>query len=925
MHALREINFDILGLSEVRRLGEVITEKENGDIFSYMGETKGQKGVGFIIKKHLKDKITKIYGVSERITVLALTICKKKMSIIQVYAPTEASTEEESDKFYNLLDDTINDIKTDSIIVMGDFNSKIGHKESAEEETMGPYGYGSRNERGEKLIHFAQGHKLKIINTFFKKPEGSRWTWQAPNGKIKNEIDFIMTDRIKDICNIQVVNGLKFDTDHRMIRVKMSVKKGKRHYFKQRATEPERLDKMKYLTTLKDNVQKMNEQRKEEMQCTYTNLEKCITQAAKSAKILDPKERRINKLTEDTRNLIERRERLRAQSEINPQLKEAFTELNKHTKREIRRDIRSFKHKQIQETIENYKSVKRARKQLSEGKHWILGVQDNEGRRQTARDEILAQATTFYSKLYTSTLPQSDQTHDPNSTIGNNEEVPHILTCEVRTALKELKNNKCPGDDGIYNEYIKLGQEVLIPVLTQLFNEIITTEVIPREWETSTIILLHKKGTRDNINNYRPISLSSNLYKLFMKIITRRLTKILDSNQPTEQAGFRTGFSTTDHLQTVNQLIEKSQEFNHTLFIAFLDFNKAFDSVEHAIVLQALLHQGVPIKYIRILGNMYNNCRAKVRTEKEGKEFKIKRGVKQGDPLSPKLFTSLLEHQFRKIEWKNEYGINIDGHKLTHLRFADDIVVFATSAQILKEMMNDIDTVSREAGLTLNTTKTKVMTNTIEDPIQLNQVPLEYVQQYIYLGQNISPNSNTEKEISRRIGLAWRKFWSLKFILMDKKQKTSIKAETLEKCVIPTLLYGCQTWSLTEKQKRTLQICQRRMERKILHITYRDRIRNDIIRSRTRMTDVATAAASRKWKWGGHVARMDHQRWTHKVTMWDPRIGWRNVGRQKTRWADHFKSIAGGQWSRVARNRERWKQLGRLEMTHNNRVSMNNS
>ena len=69
------------------------------------------------------------------------------------------------------------------------------------------------------------------------------------------------------------------------------------------------------------------------------------------------------------------------------------------------------------------------------------------------------------------------------------------------------------------------------------------------------------------------------------------------------------------------------------------------------------------------------------------------------------------------------------------------------------------------------------------------------------------------------------------------------------------------------------------------------------------MTDVATAAASRKWKWGGHVARMDHQRWTHKVAMRDPRIGWRNVGRQKNRWADHFKSIAGGQWSR---NRERW-------------------
>ena len=107
------------------------------------------------------------------------------------------------------------------------------------------------------------------------------------------------------------------------------------------------------------------------------------------------------------------------------------------------------------------------------------------------------------------------------------------------------------------------------------------------------------------------------------------------------------------------------------------------------------------------------------------------------------------------------------------------------------------------------------------------------------------------------------------------------KAEILGKCVIRTMVYSFQRWSLTEKQKRELQICQRRMERKILHITHGDRIRNDVIRCRRRMTDVATAAASRKWTWGGHVARMDHQRWTDKVTMWNPRIGWRNVGRQK--------------------------------------------
>lgn len=199
------------------------------------------------------------------------------------------------------------------------------------------------------------------------------------------------------------------------------------------------------------------------------------------------------------------------------------------------------------------------------------------------------------------------------------------------------------------------------------------------------------------------------------------------------------------------------------------------------------------------------------------------------------------------------------------------------------------------------------MTNGTQDPIQIQQSPLEYVQQYVYLGQSISLNKNTENETKRRIGLAWNKFWLLKFLLMDKRQNASTKAEILDKCVMPTLLYGCQTWSLTEKQKKQLQVCQRRMERKILNVSLRDRLRNEEIR--TKMRDVVERAENLKWKWGGHVARMDHQKWTNRITMWDPREGRRHVGRQKTRWADYFRTRAGSQWSRVARDREVWRQL----------------
>ena len=83
-----------------------------------------------------------------------------------------------------------------------------------------------------------------------------------------------------------------------------------------------------------------------------------------------------------------------------------------------------------------------------------------------------------------------------------------------------------------------MGSDLLIPTITNLFNQILETKEIPTEWKLSTIIRLHKKGPKDDINNYRPINLLSNLYKLFVQIKTKRMSKILDENQPVEQAGF---------------------------------------------------------------------------------------------------------------------------------------------------------------------------------------------------------------------------------------------------------------------------------------------------------------------------------------------------------------------------------------------------
>ena len=408
----------------------------------------------------------------------------------------------------------------------------------------------------------------------------------------------------------------------------------------------------------------------------------------------------------------------------------------------------------------------------------------------------------------------------------------------------------------------------------------------------------------------------SNLYKLFSKVLTKRLTKILDENQPPEQAGFRAGYSTADHLQILNQILEKATEFNLRVYLAFIVYNKAFDSVEHTNVFQALSTQGVGNKYISILSQIYNQNYAKIKTEREGKPFLLERGVKQGDPISPKLFTAVLEDIFRNLKWDKQ-GININGRKLSNLRFADDIVLFASSARELQGMIDDLNTQSKSVGLTMNSTKTKVMTNTQEITIQVDGTDLQYISEYVYLGQLVAFKQNMDKEIKRRIASAWKAFWGLKFILLDKAINRRLKFETLETCILPVLLYGCQTWTLSEKQKTSIQICQRKMQRKILGINLRDRMTNETLQKLTDTSDAIEWARTMKWKWGGHVARLHQSRWTYAATMWDPYIGKRGQGRPRLRWADVFRKTTDKLWTRKAKDRKLWKELGK-----NNQLTM---
>ena len=348
--------------------------------------------------------------------------------------------------------------------------------------------------------------------------------------------------------------------------------------------------------------------------------------------------------------------------------------------------------------------------------------------------------------------------------------------------------------------------------------------------------------------------------------------------------------------------------------MAFVDYEKAFDSIQHPAVFGALKNQGVEEKYINIINETYKNGTAQVRTESLSRKFNILKGVRQGDTLSPVMFTAALEEIFKRIE--TESGIKINGELLSNLRFADDIILFAESEEQLARMLNDLNTEGKRDGMKINKKKTKVMCNEVARRKKRNVVlvdgeQLEEVEEYKYLGRLLTPGNEMASEIDDRITAGWKRFGQYSTFLKDQKMPICLKKKIMDSVILPAMTYGAETWSLTKRQKEKLAVTQRSMERAMLGITRKDKIRNQEIRERTRVDDIIEKAEKSKGQWAGHLARMSPSKWARKLTEWTPRNGKRTKGRPKRRWRDDIEERGGSGWMQVARNRKEWKDLWR--------------
>ena len=376
---------------------------------------------------------------------------------------------------------------------------------------------------------------------------------------------------------------------------------------------------------------------------------------------------------------------------------------------------------------------------------------------------------------------------------------------EIFEDSKKLKNNKASAYDMLKNEMIKAALPFLCKLIAQAFNIILNTGRFPESWKEGIIIPVHKNGSQLDPNNYRGITLSSCFSKLFCHVLNNRISSELEdiSFLKPEQAGFRKKYRTSDHMFVLRTIIDKyvlNSKNGSKLFTCFIDLKKAFDTVWHAGLFLKLQKAGICGKIYNVIKSMYNNSHSKVKCKHFMSEpIKILKGVHQGNVLSPLLFNIFINDIGDDLT-ENAVPV-LHTSKISHLLYADDLLLLSTTEDGLQHNIDRVTSFCKKWGLSINTDKTKVMVfsksgkaNEKYGKFTIGQTLLENVDQYKYLGVDISANgrfSIAEKNLSMK---ASRALFSIKQSIFDKTIKPSGVLRIFDSLIKPIGLYGSEIW-----------------------------------------------------------------------------------------------------------------------------------
>ena len=772
---------------------------------------------------------------------------------------------------------------------MGDFNSKVGKEREA--STVGPFGLGEKNERGERLIEWCKEQKMAIMNTWFKNHPRRCWTWKSPGDRARNQIDFMMIqERFRNaITSCKSMPGADCGSDHIPVVATMRLKLKK-------------LKKAKRAAKLQMNLLQTDQDIKAAYKIEVGNRFGTLGQLTEVEEMWEMMRNSIN---ESAKELIPTTKRKEDKKWMKPEILELmedrrkakgdeakYKELDRRVKKKCNMAKEEWINMQCDEIEQNahidsklmHKKIQELTGKKSSAKTGCLKSKD--GDILMEKEDILNRWSEYIEDLY----------HDergPPPQLHKEEEGNVILEEEVRNAFRKMKSGKAAGPDDLPFELIAALDELGIKSVTKLVNSIYDTGTIPEDMKKSVYIALPKKPGTVDCDQHRTISLMSHLTKVLLRILMSRMRNKILPEISEAQFGFMADKGTRNAIFALKTLMERSIEVQKDLYLCFIDYSKAFDKVRHSDLFDILTGLDIDGKDLRVLRNLYWEQEAAIRVDNDCSEYRpIRRGVRQGCVFSPDLFNIYSEMILRNIE--NLEGVHVGGHNINNLRYADDTVLIADSEDKLQRILSTAAEESERKGLQLNAKKTECMVVSKKNAIPKCNITckgenIKQVDTFKYLGCTITPDGKSEHEIKKRIGIAKSTFSSMKCIFTNKGIRLDIKIKTMKAYIWSILLYGCECWTLTKDTQRRLEAVEIWFIRRIMRVSWTEKKTNEEVMGMAGYSrSLLNTIYKRQLKFFGHIMRSDG---LEKCLMQGKIIGRKDRGRQRMKLTDNLIRI----------------------------------
>lgn len=935
---MKRYNIDICGVSEVRWTGSGKVNLESGETIIYVGcEEEHRSGVAIVLSRKAAKALTEWNPVSDRIIHAKLASKYGKLEITQCYAPTNDAQEEDKEEFYDRLEQILSKVPKHSMnIVMGDFNAKVGNDNSNNKREMGRHGLGEMNNNGERLLQTCSEHDLVITGTLFQHKNIHKATWVSPDKKTKNQIDHIMINGKykKSITDTKVSRGADIASDHYMVisKVKLKLQRtDKKTKLERERFNTKRLQqgvyKEKFQLQIRNRFQVLGESK--DINDAWDNFKNSYLESAREV-IGVIKTKTKEWMSEDTRKKVEQRREIKAK--INSTKSEAvLNKLNAEYKKKdvdikksCRRDKREATNTLIEEAEEAAKrgeqgTVYKITKQIcGKNRKTQSVIRDKDGNALTNENKIRSRWHEHFSEVLNRDPPKEEAEIEPGEENSRIETGP-VDTHEIKNAIKKLKNNKAPGIDNITSELLKADIDTTAQWLKKLYDEIWEKEETPSEWAKGILVTLPKKGDLSKCQNWRGITLMSTPCKILGSILIERIKKELDGKLRPEQAGFRSGRRTSDQIFILKNVIEQCQEWQAPLYMNFVDFEKAFDSVHRETLWKIAAHYGVPKKLINIMKQLYKNTEVSVvNGDIQTDWIRIISGVKQGCNMSGFLFILVLDWVMNKCAEGQNTGIRWNFmNRLEDLEFADDIALISSKFDDIQKKTNKLAEAASKTGLKINIGKTNTMriNSKVKTNIRINNEELEDVDQFTYLGAQLNKEQGTKDEISTRITKARSAFIALQNVWKSNIYSSNTKIRIYKSNVRTVLLYGAECWKMTKNDTQKCETFQNKCLRRILKVFWPRKITNIELREKANIAPIEESVRKKRWTYIGHILRRETSDNRRVALQWAPE-GKRKKGRPKETWRRMVEkernNMGWKSWEAAAKeaaDRKRWKEL----------------